>query len=64
MFIGHVAVALGAKKASPKTSFGTLLLAAQWPDLIWPLFLMLGWERVRIRGSAHRSREIVSLAVI
>jgi len=48
MFIGHVAVALGAKKASPKTSFGTLLLAAQWPDLIWPLFLTLGWERVRI----------------
>ncbi len=48
MLIGHVAVALGAKKASPKTSFGTLLLAAQWPDLIWPLFLMLGWERVRI----------------
>ncbi len=48
MLIGHVAVALGAKRASPKTSFGTLLLAAQWPDLIWPLFLMLGWERVRI----------------
>lgn len=48
MLIGHVAVALGAKKASPKTSFGTLLLAAQWPDLVWPLFLMLGWERVRI----------------
>jgi len=48
MFIGHVAVALGAKKAAPKTSLGTLLLAAQWPDLLWPLFLMLGWERVRI----------------
>jgi hypothetical protein len=48
MLIGHVAVALGAKKAAPKTSFGTLLLAAQWPDLIWPLFLMLGWEQVRI----------------
>ena len=48
MLIGHVAVALGAKKVSPKTSFGTLLLAAQWPDLLWPLFLMLGWERVRI----------------
>ena len=48
MLIGHVAVALGAKKAAPKTSFGTLLLAAQWPDLIWPLFLMLGWERVRV----------------
>jgi membrane-bound metal-dependent hydrolase YbcI (DUF457 family) len=48
MLIGHVAVALGAKKAAPKTSFGTLLLAAQWLDLIWPVFLMLGWERVRI----------------
>lgn len=48
MFIGHVAVALGAKKAAPKTSFGTLLLAAQLPDLIWPFFLILGWERVRI----------------
>ena len=48
MFIGHFAVALGAKKAAPKTSFGTLLLAAQWPDFIWPIFLMLGWERVEI----------------
>jgi len=48
MLIGHVAVALGAKKAAPKASLGTLLLAAQWPDLLWPLFLMLGWERVRI----------------
>jgi membrane-bound metal-dependent hydrolase YbcI (DUF457 family) len=48
MLIGHVAVALGAKKAAPKTSLGTLLLAAQLPDLLWPLFLMLGWERVRI----------------
>ena len=48
MFIGHIAVALGAKKASPKTSLGTLLLAAQWPDLIWPLFLALGWEKVEI----------------
>ena len=48
MFIGHVAVALGAKKASPKTSLGTLLLAAQLPDLLWSVFLILGWERVRI----------------
>ncbi|HUZ46117.1 MAG TPA: metal-dependent hydrolase [Terriglobia bacterium] len=48
MFIGHIAVALGAKKAAPKTSLGTLLLAAQWPDIIWPLFLALGWEKVEI----------------
>jgi len=48
MLIGHFAVALGAKKAAPKTSFGTLLLAAQLPDLIWPVFLILGWEHVQI----------------
>jgi len=30
MFIGHYAVALGAKKVAPKTSLGTLLAA--WVD--------------------------------
>lgn len=48
MLISHVAVALAAKKAAPKTSLGTLLLAAQWPDLLWPFFLIFGWERIRI----------------
>lgn len=48
MLIGHVAVALGAKKAAPRTSLGTLLLAAQWSDLLWPIFLAFGLENVRI----------------
>jgi hypothetical protein len=48
MFIGHIAVALGAKKAAPKTSLGTLLMSAQFLDLLWPLFLILGLEHVRI----------------
>lgn len=48
MFIGHFAVALGAKKAAPKASLGTLVLAAQFADLLWPLLLLLGWEQVRI----------------
>lgn len=48
MFIGHIAIGLGAKRAAPRTSLGTLLLAAQWTDLLWPVFLILGWERVRI----------------
>jgi hypothetical protein len=30
VFIGHFAVALGAKKAAPKASLGTLVLAAQF----------------------------------
>src|SRR6266404_3471296 len=48
MFIGHFAVAFALKRATPRTSLGTLTAAAQWLDLIWPWFLLLGWERVRI----------------
>ncbi len=48
MFIGHIAVALGAKKAAPKTSLGTLIMSAQFVDLLWPIFLILGIEHVRI----------------
>jgi hypothetical protein len=48
MFIGHYAVALGAKKVSPRASLGTLLLASQFIDLLWPIFLLLGLEHVRI----------------
>jgi hypothetical protein len=48
MFLGHFAVALGAKKVAPKASLGTLLLGAQLADMVWPVFLLLGWERVQI----------------
>jgi membrane-bound metal-dependent hydrolase YbcI (DUF457 family) len=48
MFIGHFAVALAAKKAAPKTSLATLIAASQLVDLLWPVFLLLGWEQVRI----------------
>lgn len=48
MFVGHFAVALAAKKAAPKTSLGTLIAASQFVDLLWPVFLLLGLENVRI----------------
>jgi hypothetical protein len=48
VFLGHFGVALAAKKLAPKTSLGTLLLAAQFADLLWPIFLVLGWETVQI----------------
>jgi membrane-bound metal-dependent hydrolase YbcI (DUF457 family) len=48
MFIGHFAVALAAKKAAPRVPLGTLVLAAQFVDVIWPFFLLLGAEHVRI----------------
>lgn len=48
MFIGHFGVGLAAKKVNPRIKLGTLFLAAQLVDLIWPLFLMLGIEHVRL----------------
>ena len=48
MFVGHYGVAFAAKRMAPKTSLGTLLAAALFIDLLWPIFLLLGWEKVRI----------------
>ena len=52
MFVGHFGVGFGAKAAAPKTSLGTLFLASQFLDLLWPTLLLLGLERVRIEPGA------------
>jgi len=48
MFIGHYAVAFAAKRAAPRVSLGVLVAATSLLDLLWPLCLLLGWERARI----------------
>lgn len=48
MFIGHFAVGFAAKRIAPRTNLGLLLAAPLALDLLWPLFLLAGWERVRI----------------
>jgi membrane-bound metal-dependent hydrolase YbcI (DUF457 family) len=48
MFIGHFGVGLAGKKAATKPSLGTLLLASQFIDLLWPFFLIFGIEKVKI----------------
>jgi hypothetical protein len=48
MFIGHYGVALALKKADPKLSLGTLFLGAQLVDILWGMFILLGWERARV----------------
>src|SRR4051812_45506817 len=50
MFIGHFAVAFAAKPAAPSVSLGTLFLACEWVDLVWPVFALIGLERVEIRS--------------
>jgi membrane-bound metal-dependent hydrolase YbcI (DUF457 family) len=48
VFIGHLGLAFAAKKVAPRPSLGTLALAAQLVDGVWPVFLLLGWEKVEI----------------
>jgi hypothetical protein len=48
MFLGHFGVALAAKKVAPRPSLGTLVLAAQLVDGLWPALVLLGWEKVAV----------------
>jgi hypothetical protein len=54
MFIGHFGAALAAKRFAPRTSLGTLAFATGFLDLIWPIFLILGLEHVRIAPGITR----------
>jgi hypothetical protein len=48
MFLGHFAVGFAAKRAAPKASLGMLILGAMFLDVLWPFFLLLGIEQVRV----------------
>jgi len=48
MFIGHYALGFAAKRLAPRTSLGTLFAAPTLADLLWPVFLLLGWEHAHV----------------
>jgi hypothetical protein len=48
MFIGHFAVGFAAKKFAPRASLALLLAAPLFLDILWPVFLLLGWEHARV----------------
>lgn len=54
MFIGHFALALGAKNVQPRVSLGHLFLSVQFLDLLWPTFLLTGLETVEISPGITR----------
>ena len=54
MFLGHFGVGFGAKAAAPKTSLGSLFLASQLIDLLWPTLLLVGVERAAIAPGITR----------
>lgn len=52
MFIGHFAVGFASKRLAPRASLAPLLAAPLLADLVWPVCLLLGLERVQINPAA------------
>jgi hypothetical protein len=52
MVVGHLAVALAAKKKAPTLSLGWLVAAVTMLDLIWPVLIITGVEQVQIAPGA------------
>ncbi len=48
MFLAHYGVAFASKKFSPSTPIWVFVCAASFLDLLWPIFLLLGLEKVSI----------------
>lgn len=48
MFVGHFAVGLAAKRLAPKASLPVLLAAPQFLDILFPVMVLSGAERVNI----------------
>jgi membrane-bound metal-dependent hydrolase YbcI (DUF457 family) len=44
VFIGHYAVGFASKKLAPRTSLAWFVAGATLLDLLFPLFVILGWE--------------------
>jgi membrane-bound metal-dependent hydrolase YbcI (DUF457 family) len=65
MFIGHIAVGFASRRVAPRASLGWLMTAPVLADLLWPIFLLLGWERVRIDpgNTAYTPLDFVSYPI-
>jgi membrane-bound metal-dependent hydrolase YbcI (DUF457 family) len=48
MFIGHFGLSFMAKKAAPKVSLGTLFIATQFVDILWPFLLLFHVEKMMV----------------
>jgi len=48
MFVGHFGLGFAAKRIAPAVSLGSLFLAVEFADGLWPIFLLAGVEHVRI----------------
>jgi hypothetical protein len=59
MFVGHLAVALAAKRSAPAANLGWLMAGVTALDLLWPIFLLAGLEHLRIVPGATAFNSLV-----
>jgi hypothetical protein len=62
MVLGHFAVGFASKRAAPQASLGVLMAAPLLADLLWPIFLLLGWERVQIVPGGKTFQELAFIS--
>jgi membrane-bound metal-dependent hydrolase YbcI (DUF457 family) len=48
MFIGHFALGFALKRAAPRTNLGWLIASVEFLDLVWPVLVLAGIERVEV----------------
>lgn len=61
MFIGHFAVAFALARFFPQVPVLVPLIAVSFPDLLWPLLVLSGIEKVRIDPSSPLQKQIAFL---
>jgi hypothetical protein len=59
MFVGHIALGLGAKRWVPSVGLGWLVAAPIAVDLVWPILVLTGIEVVRIVPGATAFNALV-----
>ncbi len=59
MFVGHLALALAAKRAAPRVNLGWLMAGVTALDLVWPILVLAGIERVSIVPGATAFNPLV-----
>jgi len=59
MFVGHFALALGSKREAPTVSLGWFIAAVTALDLVWPIFVLAGIERVSVVPGATAVNPLV-----
>ena len=55
MFVGHLALSYAAKRWAPGVSLALLFAASELADVIWPVLVATGIERVQIEPGATTS---------